>query len=339
MKKFTSLFLFMALLWVASADAQSQKITFVEHFSNSQCPICINNREKIEGDLNKYKSEINTMTIHHRPPYPNCELYLYAKEEVDNRVDVYAKSIDPIPGSPTLCVNSVPGSHNRLTINIDEALKDKEVLVGLNMTESGGTTKKASLEVFNLTNAAMENLYVYAALVENSTSVTHNGENYTIHHVFRKFLGNQKGKGDAVGKLGAGESKTIVLEGQVPNDLNPSDLYILAWVEQRVPEGDKYEIIMHNSVSKTTSVITNNELEIPASELSIYPNPASDALHLRNTSDFQPDRLRILSAAGQEIKRINRSVNTIEISDLVPGQYYLILENQTGRVSRKFIKQ
>lgn len=339
MKKFTSLFLFMALLWVASADAQSQKITFVEHFSNTHCPICQSNRSKVENDLEKYKDEVNTMTIHRKYPYSICPLYQYAKEEVDNREAIYANSSSPLSGTPTLCVNSVPGSHNRLTINIDEALKDDEVLVGLNMKESGTNNKKATLEVFNLTDADMENLYVYAALVQNRVDINTDGADWTIHHVFRKFLGNQKGKGDAVGKLGAGESKTIVLEGQVPNDLNPSDLYILAWVEQRVPEGDKYEIIMHNSVSKTTSVITNNELEIPASELSIYPNPASDALHLRNTSDFQPDRLRILSAAGQEIKRINRSVNTIEISDLVPGQYFLILENETGRVSRKFIKQ
>src|SRR5690606_34549436 len=79
MKKFTSLFLFMALLWVASADAQSQKITFVEHFSNTHCPICQSNRSKVENDLEKYKDEVNTMTIHRKYPYSICPLYQYAK--------------------------------------------------------------------------------------------------------------------------------------------------------------------------------------------------------------------------------------------------------------------
>lgn len=339
MKHVTLIIWCLTTLWMVDAAAQSKKFTFVEHFSNSQCPVCINNRAKIEGDLDKYKGEVNTMTIHHRPPYPDCELYLYAKEEVDNRVDVFAKSKNSIPGSPSLVVDGIPGSHNRLTINIDEALKTNEVMVGLNMEESGTNNKNVTLEVFNLTNENLDNLFVYATLVEKSTNIIHKGQNYTIHHVFRKFLGSQKGKGDAVGTLAAGDSKTIVLEGQVPNDLEPSDLYVMAWVEERRPDGDSYEIITHNSVSATTSTITSTSLEIPESELSIYPNPVTHKLHVRNTSDFTPQHYRIFSATGQEIKRMKAYGASIDVTDLPAGQYLLTLENDDARVSRKFVKQ
>src|SRR5690554_6646717 len=338
MKNVSLCILCLGLLWSSQIDAQSRKIPFVEHFSNSQCPICINNREKIEGDLEKYAGEVNTMTIHHRPPYPNCELYLYAKEEVDNRVEVFSNSTRSIPGSPSLVVNGVPGSHQRLTINIDEAMKDDAVLVGLNMTETGINSKKMTLDVYNLTNSSMDNLYVYAALVEKSTTIEYRGT-HTIKNVFRKFLGTQKGKGDAVGTLAAGNSKSIVLEGQVPNDLEPSDLYVLAWVEERRPDGDSYEIITHNSVSATTSTITSTSLEIPESELSIYPNPVTHKLHVRNTSDFTPLHYRIFSSTGQEIKRIDGTSASIEVADLPAGQYVLIMENDAGRLSRKFVKQ
>lgn len=338
MKYFTLTILSFALLWTSRIDAQSRKIPFVEHFSNSQCPICINNRAKIESDLAKYNGEINTMTIHHRPPYPNCELYLFAKEEVDNRVEVFSNSTHAIPGSPSLVVNGVPGSHSRLTINIDEAMKDDAVLVGLNMTETGINSKKVTLDVYNLTNSAMDHLYVYAALVEKSATIEYKGT-HTIKHVFRKFLGTQKGKGDPVGPLAAGASKTIVLEGTIPNGLSASNFYVVAWVEERKPNGNSYDIIMHNSVSQTTSTRTNTHLEIPESELSIFPNPATHSLQIRNLSTFSPQHYRILGMDGKEFYHREVRNNLIHISDLPVGSYMLILENQDARITRKFVKQ
>lgn len=339
MKHVTLMIWCLTTLWMVDAAAQSKKFTFVEHFSNTHCPICQNNRTKIENDLDKYAGEINTMTIHRKYPYQACPLYQYAKEDADNREAVYAASTSSIVGTPLLCVNGEVGSHNRLTINIDQALKDDDVLVGLNMKESGISSKKVTLDVFNRTQSSMENLFVYAALVEKVVNIHTDGSDWTIHHVFRKFLGSQKGKGDAVGSLAAGDSKTIVLEGQVPNDLEPSDLYVLAWVEERRPDGDSYEIITHNSVSATTSTITSTSLEIPESELSIFPNPVTHNLHVRNTSDFTPQHYRIFSATGQEIKRMKAYGASIDVTDLPAGQYLLTLENDDARVSRKFVKQ
>lgn len=338
MKYFTTLILFMTFLWANPSFSQSRKIVFVEHFSNTKCPICQKSRSGIYSDLEKYKGEINHMTIHQKYPYSSCPLYNYNKTESDNRVSIYAGSTNPLTGTPVLCVNGQPRHYNNMVKYVDIALGEKEVLVGLNMVEKETKSKEVTLEVFNLTGAAMDNLYVYAALVQKVVRVNVDKKDWEIHDVFRKFLGTQAGKGDAVGTLKAGENKKIKLEGQVPNDLNPSDLYVLAWVEQRIPEGDNYKLIMHNSVSVTTNTITATELQVPDSDLSIYPNPGHDVLRVNNTSGFIPQQYRVLSVSGQEIKKMT-APGSINISDLSPGQYYLILENENSRVSRKFIKQ
>lgn len=339
MKHVTLIIWCLTTLWMVDAAAQSKKFTFVEHFSNTHCPTCQNQRKNIENTLNEFNSEVNTMTIHRRYPSPACPLYDYAKEEADNRASIYTNSTSPLSFTPTLSVNGTSRHYNSFKNGIEEALMDDDVPIGLNMKESGISSKKVTLDVFNRTQSSMDNLFVYAALVEKVVNIHTDGSDWTIHHVFRKFLGSQKGKGDAVGSLAAGDSKTIVLEGQVPNDLEPSDLYVLAWVEERRPDGDSYEIITHNSVSATTSTITSTSLEIPESELSIYPNPVTHKLHVRNTSDFTPLHYRIFSSTGQEIKRIDGTSASIEVADLPAGQYVLIMENDEGRISRKFVKQ
>ncbi|WP_236975224.1 T9SS type A sorting domain-containing protein [Membranihabitans maritimus] len=332
---FTTLLL---VLLVVCAEGQSTKIPLVEHFSNTPCPICQGSRAGIYEDLAKVEGKVNHITFHRGSPYPDCELYLYNKSEQDNREGVYNNSIRGITGSPRLAVNGVPRHSSALASDIENALEENEVNVGLNMKEEGSTSRKVTLEVSNLTGTSMENLYVYAAMVEEEVNVNVDGTNYEIHDVFRKFLGDQGGSGNAVGALEGGATTEIVLDGSVPNDLSANNIYVVAWVENRVPDGDKYEIVTENSVSEKSSLLTSNNLEISKTELTISPNPASEYLNITNVSSFTPGRLKIYNISGKEVKSIVFT-SQLSISDLRPGSYLLVLENEEHRVVRKFIKQ
>lgn len=337
MKNFTFLTLLLIGLGTAPVFSQAVKNIFVEHYSNTKCPNCQRSRSGVYDDLADYKGEVNHMTIHYQYPYSTCPLYQYNKKEADNRAEVYAGSTDPISGAPILCVNSVPGSSRLFGSKLEQAMKDKDVFVGLNMVEKGTSSKDVTLEVTNLTEGEMDDLYVYAALVEKEVNIKVDGQDWEIHDVFRKFLGSEEGKGNALGSLKPGEKEEINLKGDVPQGLEPSDMFVLAWVEQRVPEGNKYRLIMHNSVSVQTSTITRAELELTSTELSIYPNPAQDVLYIQNRSDFLPRQFRIMNTSGQELKRMTAQEN-IRLTDLVPGNYYLIMESEEYRVTRKFVK-
>lgn len=334
MKNLSVFTTFLFVLLTVFAEGQTQKIPLVEHFSNTPCPICQGSRAEVYSNLGKFEGKINHITLHRGSPYSSCTLYQYNKSEQDKREEIYDNSNGIISGSPTLSVNGEPSGYRNLDSRIEAALEDNEVRVGLNMKEEGSSSRKATLEVANLTDSPMENLFVYAALVEEN--VTAEGDE--IHDVFRKFLGNQGGSGNAVGILEAGATKEIILEGNVPDDLSANNIYVVAWVENRIPDGDKYEIVTENSVSEKSSLLTSNNLEIGKTELTISPNPASEYLNITNVSSFRPGTLKVFNISGKEIKSVGYT-DQLSISDLRPGSYLLVLESKEHRVVRKFIKQ
>ncbi len=79
---------------------------------------------------------------------------------------------------------------------------------------------------------------------------------------------------------------------------------------------------------------TENEFAV------IYPNPASDLLYI--DLSYQPDRIKMLNAAGMEIKSIpisNSGLTEIDISGLPDGIYFLIISGSSITKVEKFIKQ
>ena len=76
---------------------------------------------------------------------------------------------------------------------------------------------------------------------------------------------------------------------------------------------------------------------------SLYPNPASDHLQVDFISDGNPISMSIFSTEGRKIRTISvqrppsgRNSHTIDTSDLVAGNYYLILESGQKRHSQIF---
>lgn len=338
MKSFTILLSGLFFLLLSNTAEAQTKFLFLEHFSNTKCPNCQSSRSSIYSNLAKYEGEVNHITIHRKFPYPDCPLYLYNKEEADQRDEVYDNSVARISGTPDLVVAGNHGSHHNLDRRIDDG-KSNDVVIGLNMVETGTNVRKAALEVRNLSSTEMSNLFVYAALVEKEVNITVDGDAYEIHDVFRKFLGNDGGKGTAVNTLAPGGVEKITLQGIVPNDLSSSNVYVVAWVEERRPDSGKYRIIPHNSVSIKTNTITSvDKLALTEEEFSIYPNPVRTDIRIKNTSDFNPKHIRLFDVSGKELKRMTVQ-RSISVEELSAGTYYLIFDDGKNQVSRKFVKQ
>lgn len=88
----------------------------------------------------------------------------------------------------------------------------------------------------------------------------------------------------------------------------------------------------------TGYVLGADELK-PNKDLSLYPNPAHDLLHLKGQST---DILNytILNVRGQVMKEDILNSRTIEISDLESGFYFLRLDHKSNKsIIHKFIKQ
>jgi hypothetical protein len=80
-------------------------------------------------------------------------------------------------------------------------------------------------------------------------------------------------------------------------------------------------------------------------KINLFPNPMNDILHIEfaELQDLSIQNIEILSNKGEKIRSIARqqnplSVRKVEMSELAPGLYYVIIETDGGIFVRKLIK-
>lgn len=74
------------------------------------------------------------------------------------------------------------------------------------------------------------------------------------------------------------------------------------------------------------------------SEVSIYPNPATDVLYINGSDDIQT--IEIYTVDGRLVKKFgNAKSNSINIQDLQSGIYVLVAKTLSGQTSAKFTKR
>lgn len=79
----------------------------------------------------------------------------------------------------------------------------------------------------------------------------------------------------------------------------------------------------------------NGIFNIPvAQQLKVFPNPASDVLHVKGLKE-NAQRIELYSLSGQSIKQFEIAGGLIQVSDLEPGMYFLLANDQRVR----FLKQ
>ncbi len=96
--------------------------------------------------------------------------------------------------------------------------------------------------------------------------------------------------------------------------------------------GAKYEF------TTAASFVANNRLA--SNDLQLYPNPASDQLTLDFGKEIE-GTIQIMNANGRQVRSINISGfnQTIDVSDLTTGFYFLSINTENNQLIEKFIKQ
>ena len=84
--------------------------------------------------------------------------------------------------------------------------------------------------------------------------------------------------------------------------------------------------------TSSAAIIENVEANI-----AIYPNPTHDKLTLE-IEGFTPTHLSILDITGKTVINCNENMNTIDVSGLVNGVYFLQIQTADKIISKKFIK-
>ncbi len=71
--------------------------------------------------------------------------------------------------------------------------------------------------------------------------------------------------------------------------------------------------------------------------LSLYPNPTSDVIYFNVNSTN--NNVQILNTVGQVVLSAQNVRNSVNVATLPQGVYTVIIENENGRIAKKFVKR
>ena len=106
----------------------------------------------------------------------------------------------------------------------------------------------------------------------------------------------------------------------------------------------KYAHLANYGIYGTYFPVIYNDIADPEktqSEISIYPNPATNEIKISNLSS-EENQITIYNLLGQQVKNIsvsNEQNHTINISDLPSGIYMLTVSNNKKINCKKFVKE
>lgn len=87
--------------------------------------------------------------------------------------------------------------------------------------------------------------------------------------------------------------------------------------------------------SKHEVAANNSEIENNLA-ISIYPNPVSDIIYMKNKGKFN---IRIFDLSGKMLLDKNTETESIDVRNLKAGTYIINIKNSDYNTTMKFIKQ
>lgn len=326
MRTFTTLLLLLACGLIFSQE--TVKYPLVEHFTNTRCPICASRNPAFYQAYEAYEDGTHHIAIHPRIPYPSCEFYQANTTDNDARADFYG-----IFGTPTIYIDGTrsQGSNLFTTTDMENAL-GQPARLEVRVREMLSPSPQAIVDVIQRDDMPASLFGLYVALVEKEVDyAAPNGE--TVHHdVFRKFLSDPDGENYS--PVAIGEVSTFTFDITYDGTWNPSQLYVLAWVQ------DQNTKEVYNSGTRFDPVSSTGEQPLP--EFSIFPNPVQEKLIL---SLPQPTTgtLRLMDVAGRVVFFQELRDESGQVSFLLPetkaGVYLLQLQTAEGSLTRKVVKE
>ncbi len=73
------------------------------------------------------------------------------------------------------------------------------------------------------------------------------------------------------------------------------------------------------------------------SKTTIYPNPVSNTLNISSENSVL-DSVTIYSLTGKKVFEESKGINSIDVSNLSKGMYYMEIYSASGKTVKKFVK-
>ena len=107
--------------------------------------------------------------------------------------------------------------------------------------------------------------------------------------------------------------------------------------------GDYAVVVTVGNCSDTSACVNVNTVGVNdhnnlTDNITIYPNPATNKLTIEN-ENLKINSTLIVNISGKIVKEITTNTDTIDVSNLIKGIYFLQIQTDNGSVIKKFIKE
>lgn len=116
----------------------------------------------------------------------------------------------------------------------------------------------------------------------------------------------------------------------------PSKIAFRYFVTSGGPDGSNSNIIGIDTFSVDRTLGTEDFFK---SNFAVFPNPAADVLNISNVNSLEITNATITDLNGRIIKEVNSSLQSINVSDLISGVYFLKVTTTEGSGVLKFVKK
>ncbi|MCC6463170.1 MAG: T9SS type A sorting domain-containing protein [Saprospiraceae bacterium] len=333
MKKISFLFLFSALSLALSAQSLPKKYVFLEHFTNSPCPICASKNPAYYSLIKQYPNDVRNLSIYSAVPYSSCLIYKANTADNSARANYY-----DIVGSPTLILNGTqlaPSTPLLPPATLQAALNQTSP-ISIEVQESGSNpTKNIQVKINTFGTVPAGDYKLFTAVAERTVLYNAPNGEKEHHDVQRDLLPG--GDGQAITLPATGESATYnysyTFTAPVGWTSNYDSLYAIAFVQNTLTG----EVL--NVGTRFDPVFVGTGEATPLA-IQIQPNPASTEARviLPNEAVVQ---IEVYSIGGQWVRTAYETQGTevrIPVERLAPGIYLVKITGDTRLYVGKLVK-
>jgi hypothetical protein len=96
--------------------------------------------------------------------------------------------------------------------------------------------------------------------------------------------------------------------------------------------------ITTNTYTTTVAALSSQDFDF-GTYFTLYPNPAKDVLNIQAKQDLTINSIEIYNQLGQIVMASTNTLNTIDVSNLASGTYFVKINTQKGSANSKFVKE
>lgn len=96
--------------------------------------------------------------------------------------------------------------------------------------------------------------------------------------------------------------------------------------------------ITTNTYTTTITALSSQDFEF-GTYFTLYPNPVKDVLNIQIKQDLEVNSIEIYNQLGQIVMATTNAINSVDVTNLASGTYFVKINTEKGSANAKFVKE